>query len=124
MCHDIQTPHSEDDNLTRRVSVTVSKLPEPKGDNRHQKQTTSRHQIPPVRSVCRRGNRDTAQLRTIVLLCSNGSKQFTAATKNFETKDAPKNSVDTKTDAAIRSIRQEGPNASLKTITETLSISP
>jgi hypothetical protein len=30
MCHDIQIPHSENDNTIRLVSVTVSKLPEPK----------------------------------------------------------------------------------------------
>jgi hypothetical protein len=33
MCHDIQISHSEDDNETSWVYVTVSKLPEPKSNN-------------------------------------------------------------------------------------------
>jgi hypothetical protein len=39
MCHHAQTLHSEDDNHTIRVFVTVSKLPEPKSDNGRQRQT-------------------------------------------------------------------------------------
>jgi hypothetical protein len=32
MHYDVQIPHSEDDNRTRRASVTVSKLPEAKSN--------------------------------------------------------------------------------------------
>jgi hypothetical protein len=59
MCHDVQIPHSEDDNPKRRVSVTVSKLPEPKRDNGCHRQTATRHRIPPVKRMYRRGNRET-----------------------------------------------------------------
>jgi hypothetical protein len=58
MCHDVQIPHSQDGDPTWRVSVTASKLLEPKNDNGCQRQTASRHRIPPVRRVCLRGNRD------------------------------------------------------------------
>lgn len=33
MCHDVQIPRSENDNPIRLVSVTVSKLTEPKSGN-------------------------------------------------------------------------------------------
>jgi hypothetical protein len=41
MYHDVQILHSEDDRSTKRVSVTVSELPEPKSDNGHQRQTAA-----------------------------------------------------------------------------------
>jgi hypothetical protein len=41
MCHNAQIPHSEDDDPTTRVSVTVSKLPKLKSDTGRQKQAAS-----------------------------------------------------------------------------------
>jgi hypothetical protein len=62
MCHDVQISHSEDDNSVRRVSVIISKVPELKGDNSHQRQAASLHRIRLVGRVRGRGNRDVAAL--------------------------------------------------------------
>jgi hypothetical protein len=59
-------PHSENDNLTRRISVTVSKLPEPKSDNGRQRQTTKGYRIPPIRRMGRRESRKTPPERVLL----------------------------------------------------------
>jgi hypothetical protein len=64
------------------------------------------------------------QLCTVAIQHSDGSAKFAAATKNSEKRDTSERTYRPETDVVIWSTLQEDPNASLRTIAETMLMSP
>jgi hypothetical protein len=121
MCHDVQIPHFEDGNPANQVSVTVPKLPEGKSDNGWQRQTPSRHRIPPVTTVCRRGNRSLLPERVLLRcgLLSFGIQmdpQSSPQQRRTQKQDAPEDSIDTKLVRRFGPFYTKRPIASLRTL--------
>jgi hypothetical protein len=98
MCHGVQIPHSKDDDSTRRVFVSVSKLPELKSD--HYFKNKERAIIEFLMLEGFAGEEIVIRLRNVygsaALQYSDGSAKFAGAKKNSKAKDAPTDSIDTK----------------------------
>jgi hypothetical protein len=129
MCHDVQIPYSEDDNPAWQVSVTVFRLPEPKiamGLNEKQRAVVEFLLLEECAAagvvICLWNEYGpAAYCRVSVVRWISEVRRCKAEPRN---EGCPGRPNQYEIDVAIPSILQENPNASLRIIPETLSISP
>jgi hypothetical protein len=112
----VMTFRSRISKMKRLVSVSVSELSESKSDNESQRQTASCHLIPPVRWVCRQENYDTPpECASVGCVLSRFNtrriSEIRRGNEEIRNEGRPGRLYRHETDAVIRPILQENPNA-------------